>query len=137
MWINGDKWQIKDEYVQGISTKVHEINKYIAEQQEDGYFIFPFFVRYAYRLYDGSVIMQSAPVLMLLNDSGAPVVVSKIERLSQVIFTGISVIYPHSAHGFHTHVPTMTRRRYRSGGYYKGGIFLYPPNSIHFIRTVK
>lgn len=43
MWINGDKWQIKDEYVQGISTKVHaEINKYIAEQQEDGYFIFPF-----------------------------------------------------------------------------------------------
>lgn len=73
MWINGDKWQIKDEYVQGISTKVHaEINKYIAEQQEDGYFIFPFFVRYAYRLYDGSVIMQSAPVLMLPNDSGAP-----------------------------------------------------------------
>ena len=93
MWINGDKWQIKDEYVQGISTKVHaEINKYIAEQQEDGYFIFPFFVRYAYRLYDGSVIMQSAPVLMLPNDSGAPVVVSKIERLSQVIFTGIGYI---------------------------------------------
>lgn len=93
MWINGDKWQIKDEYVQGISTKVHaEINKYIAEQQKDGYFIFPFFVRYAYRLYDGSVIMQSAPVLMLPNDSGAPVVVSKIERLSQVIFTGIGYI---------------------------------------------
>lgn len=59
--------------------------------------------------------MQSAPVLMLPNDSGAPVVVSKIERLSQVILPAL-VIYPHSAHGFHTHVPTMTRRRYRSGG---------------------
>lgn len=43
-----------------------KVNKFIADNAtNDGKFIFPFFVRYAYRLYDGSLTMQSAPVLMV------------------------------------------------------------------------
>ncbi len=42
-----------------------QANKFIAEEATDkGRFIYPFFVRYAYRLYDGSYVMQSSPVLM-------------------------------------------------------------------------
>lgn len=40
--------------------------KFIKEKAtEKGLFIFPFFVRYAYRLFDGSLTMHSAPILML------------------------------------------------------------------------
>ncbi len=40
-------------------------NKFIADEATDaGRFIYPFFVRYAYRLFDGSCVMQSAPILM-------------------------------------------------------------------------
>ena len=43
-----------------------QVNKFIADESTNkGRFIFPFFVRYAYRLYDNSLIMHSAPVLML------------------------------------------------------------------------
>ena len=43
------------------------INKWINDNKKDGYFIFPFLVRYAYRLYDGSLTMHSAPILMIPN----------------------------------------------------------------------
>lgn len=50
-----------------------EANKYIKEQSTDkGLFMFPFFVRYAYRMYDGSLFMHSAPVLMLPSSGLAP-----------------------------------------------------------------
>lgn len=50
-----------------------KVNKFIQEKGFDkGRFIFPFFVRYAYRMYDGSYIMQSAPVLMLPSSYIAP-----------------------------------------------------------------
>jgi hypothetical protein len=42
-----------------------KVNKFIAQQTTDkGYFCFPFFVRYALRLYDDSLIYHSAPILM-------------------------------------------------------------------------
>lgn len=42
------------------------VNKLIADEATNkGRFIFPFFVRYAYRLYDGTLTMHSAPVLMM------------------------------------------------------------------------
>lgn len=42
------------------------VNKFIREKATDrNKFIFPFLVRYAYRLYDGSHIMHSYPVLMV------------------------------------------------------------------------
>lgn len=41
------------------------LNPLVADHQADGYFHQPFFVRYAFRLYDGSYAWHSAPVLML------------------------------------------------------------------------
>lgn len=49
-------------------------NKFIAEEAtEKGKFIYPFFVRYAYRLFDGSCVMQSAPILMPCVSGCSPV----------------------------------------------------------------
>ncbi len=55
---------------EGIEDAVHGIvNKFIADEGTDkGRMIFPFFVRYAYRLYDGSLVKHSAPILMLASD---------------------------------------------------------------------
>lgn len=48
-------------------------NKFIAEEGTNkGKFVFPFFVRYAYRLYDGNVTMHSVPVLMTTNSHLSP-----------------------------------------------------------------
>lgn len=41
------------------------VNKRIAKKTNEGKFVFPFLVRYAYRLYDESLIMHSSPVLMV------------------------------------------------------------------------
>lgn len=49
------------------------VNKFIAEKSiENSRFIFPFFVRYALRLFDGSLTMHSAPVLMLTTTGNTP-----------------------------------------------------------------
>lgn len=45
-------------------------NKFIAEQTKDNKFVFPFYLRYAYELYDGSLIMHSYPILMIPNSRG-------------------------------------------------------------------
>lgn len=42
-----------------------QVNKWVADTTQEGYFIMPFFVRYAFRLYDGSTTKASAPILML------------------------------------------------------------------------
>ena len=50
-----------------------KVNKFIAQHSvNDGKFMFPFFVRYAYRLYDQSLTMHSAPVLMVCSSDLAP-----------------------------------------------------------------
>lgn len=41
-----------------------QINTAVAEQRENGCFCFPFFIRYAIKLYDGSLVCHSAPVLV-------------------------------------------------------------------------
>ena len=47
------------------SAIIAEVNKFIAEKGNGaGKFIMPFFVRYALRLYDGTLIHHSAPVFM-------------------------------------------------------------------------
>ncbi|MEG1729606.1 MAG: hypothetical protein RR280_08730 [Bacteroidaceae bacterium] len=48
------------------------VNTFIAEAQKKGTFIFPFFVRYAYKMYDGTHTMHSAPVLMIPNSKNVP-----------------------------------------------------------------
>lgn len=51
-----------------------KVNKFIAEKStKKGRFLFPFFVRYAYRLYDSSLVMHSAPILMLASSDITPV----------------------------------------------------------------
>lgn len=61
---------LKAAFTQQVLAKV---NKFINEESvKKGRFIYPFFVRYAYRLYDGSLTMHSAPVLMITSSGLAP-----------------------------------------------------------------
>lgn len=52
-----------------------KVNKFLADQTvKKGKFALPFFVRYALRLYDGSLVCHSAPVLMNPSTKTAPIV---------------------------------------------------------------
>lgn len=52
-----------------------KVNKFVAQETVNkGRFCFPFFVRYALKLYDGSLIYHSAPILMNPSTKAAPVV---------------------------------------------------------------
>lgn len=58
------------------NTVIAKVNKFIADEADKkGRFIFPFFVRYAYRLYDGSLTMHSAPILMICSSGITPTVI--------------------------------------------------------------
>lgn len=63
-----------DENKRTITNQVlAKVNKFIAEESTNkGRFLFPFFVRYAYRLYDGTLTMHSAPILMVASSDLAP-----------------------------------------------------------------
>lgn len=65
-----------DENKSKITSQVMaKVNKFIAEQTiNKGRFCFPFFVRWAYRLFDGSHMMHSAPILMTPSTTPAPIV---------------------------------------------------------------
>lgn len=60
------------------NTVMAQVNKLVAEQAKKGNFIFPFFVRAAYRLYDGSLTMHTSPVLMVPSSGVAPVIWGRI-----------------------------------------------------------
>ena len=68
--------EFSDENKKKITSQVlAKVNKFIADRSTNkGKFIFPFLVRYAYRLYDGNLIRHSAPVLMVCSTSCAPIV---------------------------------------------------------------
>lgn len=58
-----------------------KVNKFIAEEStEKGKFLYPFLVRYAYRLYDGTLTMHSPPVLMVASSDLTPQVYLKEVR---------------------------------------------------------
>lgn len=63
-----------DEYQSSVTEGlIAEANKFIAEQATgDNKFMFPFFVRYALRLFDGTNIHHSSPVLMYPSTSLNP-----------------------------------------------------------------
>ena len=69
-------------------------NKLIAKASEFGYFCMPFLVRYAYRLYDGeTLIMHSAPVLMMASD-GVPISwYSEYWQTSESSFTSFAYFF--------------------------------------------
>lgn len=76
-------------------TKLYaEINKFISEQHSSGKFLFPFFVRYAYRLYDNtSMVMQSAPVLMVASAGVAPNVIGGVNDYVEVVAVASQLDY--------------------------------------------
>jgi hypothetical protein len=52
---------------------IPRVNAFISEKATNvGKFLNPFFVRYAYRLYDGRLLMHSAPILMVCSSDPAP-----------------------------------------------------------------
>ncbi len=55
------------------SQVLAKVNKFIADNSTNkGKFIYPFLLRYAYRLYDGTLTMHSAPILMIASSDLAP-----------------------------------------------------------------
>ena len=71
---------LNNEFSENNKTRITEqvmakVNKFIRQQTvEKGRFCFPFFVRYALRLFDGSLVHHSAPILMNPSTNGCPVV---------------------------------------------------------------
>lgn len=71
---------INNEFTESNKTRITEqvmakVNKFVREQTiEKGRFCFPFFVRYALRLFDGSLVNHSAPILMNPSTAACPVV---------------------------------------------------------------
>lgn len=55
-------------------TLYGSVNRHLEDITNDNRFCFPFFVRYAYRMYDGSYMYHSAPVLMTPNIGAVPIV---------------------------------------------------------------
>ncbi len=74
------KGNLRNEFSDNNKTRITEqvmakLNKFIREQTVDkGRFCFPFFVRYALRLFDGSLVCHSAPILMNPSTTPAPIV---------------------------------------------------------------
>ena len=57
-----------NEFVDGLTTlALARANKMLADAHRKNRFVMPFFIRYGYRLFDGSVIMHSDPILMVPN----------------------------------------------------------------------
>lgn len=75
-----DKLGLLGEFTEDNKTIITEqvmakVNKFIAQETVNkGRFCFPFLVRYALRLYDGSLVCHSAPVLMNPATRNSPVV---------------------------------------------------------------
>lgn len=68
-------------------TVMAQVNKFIAENTTNaGRFMFPFFVRYAYRLYDGTITMQSAPILMITNSDSPVVTVGNVGVNDSIVY---------------------------------------------------
>ena len=65
-------------------------NKFIAEESTNANkFLFPFFIRYALRLYDGSLVMHSAPILMTTYTSIPLRLLSSSSNFSPSYLSGI------------------------------------------------
>lgn len=63
-----------------------QVNKFIAEESVGkNKFIYPFFVRYAYRLYDGSLTRHSAPILMMPCTNTNPIIAGKVSGTSMTM----------------------------------------------------
>ena len=71
--------EFSDDNKTSITSQVlAKVNKFVADEAtNNGRFCMPFFVRYALKLYDGSYVNHSAPILMTPATTNAPVVLWK------------------------------------------------------------
>lgn len=71
-----DVRSFSDDNLDDINNTVKgDVVKFIQEQSVDkNRFMYPFFVRYAYKMYDGTTCMASAPILMIPNSGVVPIV---------------------------------------------------------------
>jgi hypothetical protein len=74
-WYQAFDQDLRDDYKKIVTDAIiPKVNKFIKEESKDkGKFIYPFFVRYAYRLFDGSLFTHSAPILMLPSTTMSPI----------------------------------------------------------------
>lgn len=63
-----------EDYPKWLDYILGRINKIKAEMRSQGLFVGKFFVRTAYRLYDGSYIMQSAPIMIAPSQEDNPII---------------------------------------------------------------
>lgn len=73
----GSKYnEFSDDNKRMITNQVlADVNSFIAEETiNKGRFCFPFFIRYALRLYDGTLVHHSAPILMMPSTTECPIV---------------------------------------------------------------
>lgn len=72
-WTNGDEYPTSDGDITSLDNGIHAaINEYADSCRKDGKFMYAFLVRYALRLFDGSLVHHSSPVLMCVNSWCAP-----------------------------------------------------------------
>lgn len=64
----------KDVQKKLIDGNLAEANMFVSATSKEGYFSQPFLVRYAYRMFDGSHTMLSAPILMRPSSGNNPIV---------------------------------------------------------------
>lgn len=74
-------------FTPAVQTFVHNkafavINTVHSKMTKQGYFYAPFFVRLAYRMFDGSHIMHTPPQLMIPNSSGQPLIMLNADEPS-------------------------------------------------------
>lgn len=70
------------------------VNKFINNNAvEKGQFMYPFFVRYAYRMYDGSLIQHSSPVLMNPSSGSNPVILCQPYGSNEVMTSSKADIF--------------------------------------------
>ena len=85
---------IRKEFSGDMQTSITDqvmakVNKFIDDNYMEGNeFIYPFFVRYAYRLYDGTLTMHSAPVLMVCCSGQMPYVLGSNIRQTDEEYDG-------------------------------------------------
>lgn len=94
VWISlhEDEWEFSEADKDYVTEHVMaHVNKFIADHYTNGNeFMYPFFVRYAYRMYDGSLSMHSAPVLMICSTGQNPLVRASEAVRSQANFTAVN-----------------------------------------------
>jgi len=81
-------------HINALSSVIGNANKFIAEKSvNDGKFLFPFLVRYAFRLFDGTTTMASSPVLMVTDSGVCPHAIVDSYNLTMVEYSIRSMLF--------------------------------------------